>query len=367
MASSVARDPRAATLLRRLVGASDDGPSTTSPDTVTFADWLSFATRERVVPLLYHLATSVEHELTATQLDTLERAQIEAMTVAALLDRQLVDVADILTELGIAFAALKGTATANLDYPDPSWRQYGDVDLLVAPGDLSAACRELARSGWHEWYPLPRAHAPFAHAVTLTRGRGWELDVHQRLAHRAVGLRIPVEQLMRDRVGFELAGVEINALSANHRLVHAAVHAEMSRLESRRLSSVADVLLLATTHAAAADVVVDVVDEWRIRPLFERSIRRAFAEADLPVPATWETAMSRPLAQRDRMIEWAYGGGRRRPVREELAHLRLIQRPTERWTYLRSLLVTDEEYERRSGRRGRMAQLRYLAGRLRDR
>ena len=40
----------------------------------------------------------------------------------------------VLGAAGIDVRALKGPAVGRLEYPDPSWRAYGDVDLLV-PGD----------------------------------------------------------------------------------------------------------------------------------------------------------------------------------------------------------------------------------------
>ena len=350
-------------MLRFLVG---EEPQAT-PGLDTFSAWLAFASRQRLVPLLYHFVDEQCIELADEQLVELHDAQIEVMSVAARHDQQLIDLGELLRPVDVAFAALKGAAVANLDYPDPSWRQYGDLDVLVLGDDLPQVCELLTESGWRRGYPIPKGHERFTHAITMTHGRGRELDVHQRLAHRAVGLRIPVPEMLRRRVHFEIAGVEVPALSIQDRMIHVAVHAEMSRLESRRLSSVADVLLLATDRKMLAEEVIDMAEVWKIRPLVDRSIQNAFSIAGLALPAEWELAMARPVRSRDRLIEAAYPQGDRRPVREELAHVRLMSTWGDRWLYTKSFLLAGDDYGRQNDRSGPIAQGRYLIGRLRDR
>lgn len=363
MDSSHSADAEGAALLRFLVG--EEPHTTPRPD--TFSAWLAFASRQRLVPLLYHFVEDQGIELTDEQFVELHDAQVEVMSVAARHDQQLIDLGELLRPVEVAFAALKGAAVANLDYPDPSWRQYGDLDVLVLGDDLQQVCELLTEDGWRRGYPIPEGHERFTHAITMTYGRGRELDVHQRLAHRAVGLRIPVPEMLRRRVHFEIAGVDVSALSVEDRMIHAAVHAEMSRLESRRLSSVADVLLLATDRKALAEEVIGRAEMWRIRPLVERSIQSAFSIADLALPVEWALAMARPIRSRDRLIEAAYPSGDRRPMREELAHLRLMSTWSDRWLYMKSFLLTGDDYGRQNNRSGPIAQGRYLIGRLRDR
>ena len=55
------------------------------------------------------------------------------------LERVLLETVAELDALGAEFRVLKGTAVAHLDYPDPSWRGFGDIDLLVRPMTTTAS------------------------------------------------------------------------------------------------------------------------------------------------------------------------------------------------------------------------------------
>ena len=66
------------------------------------------------------------------------------------LERVALDVTADLAAAGIETRLLKGAATARLDYDDPSWRSFGDVDLLVR-------VRRLRRGRGPP--RVPRAHA----------------------------------------------------------------------------------------------------------------------------------------------------------------------------------------------------------------
>jgi Uncharacterised nucleotidyltransferase len=88
-----------------------------------------------------------------------------------------------LAQAGIRSLALKGTFLAEAVYGDPGLRGAADIDLLVAPGDLSAALAVVRRAG----YGAPRDHVardglPLLH-YTLTDGSGRlpALDLHWRV------------------------------------------------------------------------------------------------------------------------------------------------------------------------------------------
>src|SRR5690606_31884232 len=105
----------------------------------------------------------------------------------------------------VAFAVRKGAATAHLDYLETTWRHFGDADLLVSPEAYDDARVVVSRAGWAQGYPVPRRHEEFTHAITFIRN-GVELDLHQRVGHRAIGRLIPPSSLLDARVPFEIAG-----------------------------------------------------------------------------------------------------------------------------------------------------------------
>ena len=272
----------------------------------------------------------------------------------------------MLAEQGIRSAVLKGGATAHLDYPDPSWREVNDIDLLIDPANRTAAVSVLRQAGWVQGYALPEGHDEFTHAVTLVRDQV-ELDLHQRVSRRALGLRVPTHELLDHAVPFEVAGFEMRALDDVDRLIHSALHMTAARGLDLRLSSVADVLLAAHLRSHLASDVLERAERWRVRSLVERGVSVAYHATWLDLPPDWSEAMLRPTRRRDRLVERAYLGTDHRPVVAELAYLRLLEGWGKRWRYVRGYFKTDADYEAQHGRSGFAAQARYVVSKLRSR
>jgi hypothetical protein len=353
---------RQAALLRVVVGRL--GP--VIPDAATWAQWTALARMERVTPLLYVLVDTVPTDLSDEQRNQIHFLQRAVLSHSVQLEHHLIAVAAVLAEHGIRCAVLKGAATAHLDYPDPSWREFVDIDLLIGPADRTRATALLGREGWVQRYALPRGHEEYTHAVTFVH-EAMELDLHQRIGHRALGLLVPTRDLLDRAASFEIAGSEFGALETVDRLIHSAIHTATSKGLNRRLSSVADVLLGADRLASLAGDVLSRAERWRVRPLVERAVRDAYEAARLEVHRDWADAMRRPTRHRDRLVDRAYLGAVRRPVVEELAYLRLLPGWRNRWRYTRGYLATDPEYARQHGRSGVRAQARYVVSKLRSR
>jgi hypothetical protein len=342
----------------RLLRAALDLEGPVDPTSSDWELWTHVAIHQRVLPLLWRSVAA------AAPLDDEQRAEAEAMQleVAALsveLEQQLLNVADQLDDAEVEFVVLKGCATAHLDYVDPASRQFGDVDLLAAVHSFSRARTVLEESGWKPIYGVPAAHERLAHAIPLQGPAGLEIDLHRFLGHRALGLAMPVEELLVDAAEYEIAGRRFRALSDHDRLIHAAVHAISSRGTYQRLSSVADVLVLGRKNAAQAVAVLDRAETWKMRLLVEEALKRAHAQAMLPLPDAWSDAMRPKTTQRDRLLDYAYLGPRRRPVIEELAYLRRLS-AADRLSYFWGHVRPDS-----TGAELR-PRLRYLWSRLRQ-
>lgn len=344
--------------------AVSDGPDST-PSGEDWGLWYAVAQGERVVPLLYHLVDAELTDLSDEQRAQLHRLQRDVMSHCVRLEHHLVHVVRSLGEQGIQSAVLKGAASAHLDYPDPSWREFVDVDVLIDPSDRMAALDVLSREGWTQAYALPRGHEDYTHAVTLARN-GVELDLHQRIGHRALGLRVPTAELLRQTVPFVVAESTFFALGDIDRLIHAALHMVSSRGVNRHLSSVADVLVGAGLRREVASEVLGRAERWRVRPLIERAVLSAHEIAGVEVPAEWLGAMRQPIRHRDRLLEHAYLDERRRPLSEELAHLRLLAGWRDRWRYAAGYVIAGDEYRAQHRRSSTLAQVRYLSSKLRS-
>ena len=60
------------------------------------------------------------------------------------LEHHLLAVTTVLSAHGIASVVLQGGATAHLDYPQPWWREFGDIDLLIDSTNLLRATERHA-------------------------------------------------------------------------------------------------------------------------------------------------------------------------------------------------------------------------------
>jgi hypothetical protein len=369
-------DGRAARLLRAAIGrsgpiaaAAASHPDAADPDAAGAGPWIALAEEHRIVPLLYVAARADGAGAWADTAisERIRRLQLDVASAAVRIEHGALVALGLLDAAGIRWALLKGVATAHLDHADPSWRQFGDVDLLVQPSDMDTARRVLGAAGWRQSYALPDRHERFTHAFTFACDGVLELDVHQRIGHRALGRLVPTEALLRERVSFELAGRTVWALSDLDRTIHACIHSVSSRGEYRRLSSVADVLVLSYLHEDRAAEVIERADGWRVRSVVEAGVRDAWKAAQLPLPDGWADAFRAPAVRRSWLVDRAYLGERRRPLSEELAHLRHLPDNRDRATYLWGLVAPGAEYRAVKGRRSVRAQLRYLWQRLRSR
>jgi hypothetical protein len=110
---------------------------------------------------------------------TLEHARLRALLFQATVDR----ICAALDARGIRSLPLKGVTLAEAIYPDPGLRLYGDVDILVAAGQLREAAAALSTLG----YGPPRDPARVAGLPQLhfhvedPRGRLPAVELHWRV------------------------------------------------------------------------------------------------------------------------------------------------------------------------------------------
>lgn len=336
------------------------------PTARDWSEWVELARTERVLPQLYEIALTAP-ELTDDQRAQAAAIQLDVASTMVRLEHSLLEVAELLDGRGIPYAVLKGIATAHLDHLDPSYRQFGDIDLLISPDDLAAARARLEPAGWRQAYRLPKHHEEFTHAVTFSAGGLAELDLHQRIAHRALGLMVPTQELLAARVPVDIAGRRLWALSRPDRLIHGAIHAAVSRGAYQRLSSATDVLRLVLLTSAEAGALLTRAERWGVRSIVEQAVRTAHAAAQLAIPAPWEQAMAVPPRTRSRLVDAAYLSARRRPVLEELAHLRLLRGRGARRRYLSGYFVIEDRVAGGGQRDPLRERARYLWSRLTQR
>ena len=211
-----------------------------------FTEWLKLAQAQRVIPLLYALTTEAGSGFSVAERQTTRTAQIDVMAAAVHLEHYLIQVTAHLAEVGVTS-------------PSSRAAQRLISTTRIRPCGSTAKRRPARRASRLRSRPFtprrsglapagavpPRHHDRFTHAITFRRTPRVEVDLHQHIAHRALGQLIPTHELLADSVQYEIAGRQLRALSRPDRLIHAAIHAVSSRGAYHPLSTTADVLLLA--------------------------------------------------------------------------------------------------------------------------
>ncbi len=178
------------------------------------------------------------------------------------LDAVLLEIWGALDDAGIPTRVLKGAAIASLDEPDPAWRAYSDVDLLVPADRLMEAARVVAaRCGTHPVVPPVRGWWAdrFAKGITLVHLSGIQVDLHRLLAAGPIGARLRPACLFQAGRPFRVGGHDLVALADAHRFLHACVHAVLGATRGGRHRR--DVLLLAS-QVKPSDLAPHWVDGW---------------------------------------------------------------------------------------------------------
>jgi hypothetical protein len=153
----------------------------------------------------------------------------EQMLHCLAIERSLLRVASNLDDAGVPFLVLKGPALAHGLYPDPSWRPFGDLDLLVRTEDWRLACDVVRSAGYRRDLPEPRSgfDVRFGKAATHTNEDGLQLDLHRTLTLGPFGLWLDPGELFEETVTFDLGGQTFRRLADTNLLLHACIHASL--------------------------------------------------------------------------------------------------------------------------------------------
>ena len=92
-------------------------------------------------------------EVTAPELKNKQRYRVEQSAFALKVAGFQELVSEVLTSNGIRFLGLKGLSLSQLLYGDICRREFGDLDVLVAPPDALRAIRILEQNGFARTYP----------------------------------------------------------------------------------------------------------------------------------------------------------------------------------------------------------------------
>lgn len=342
---------------RRIVGFALPG---SDPEAITVEDgeWPAFfrhVVDQRLTGLAVAALEAGRLTLGKPESEPLLERHRQAMVQALALERALLGLVAALEGSGVEVVVLKGSALAHTVYPDPSWRPYGDVDLLVRSTDWRRACLVLDELGFHRKLPEPRPgfDERFGKAAAHRDGLGLEVDLHRTLVVGPFGLWMQPEELFDRTTTFELGGRTLRRLDDTALLLHACVHASLGWTPPL-LMPVRDVVQVAASGDVDWVLLGHLAGGWRLGPVVRHAFQTASEILGTPWPVRGRAVLAAEPRRRDRRALEAYTTSRRRRGGTALTTIRAIPGLRAKATYLRDLLFPDPEFlTARTGERKR--------------
>jgi hypothetical protein len=297
--------------------------------------------RRRLAGLLQAAVDAGMWPVTPTQRRELSELHLRWSIATLDLEVALLDAVEQLRADDLEVIVLKGAAHAHLLYREPSWRLFGDNDLLVRGDDVGRAVHLLRGVGYVR--PVPELgrgfDARFGKGVTLRRVGGDELDLHRTLLFGTFGLLIDTDELFRTSRAIVLAGTSVGVLGAEARLLHLCYHAALGD-PVPKLASLRD---LAQTYAVGGHderIALDLARRWGALPVVQRAFELLRSELGLSIegPLAAE-ALECSLDRKDRRAIASYVGPGRGHAAKVLASLPYLDGAAEGLAFLRSAAV----------------------------
>jgi hypothetical protein len=327
-------------------GIRDDHPD--DPVDVSDVGWSGFLEQVALQRLTGLAVAAVEGgalRLSEVQEAELLEAQRESMMLALTLESRLLDLAPALETRGIRYAVLKGPAVAHSCYPDPSWRPFGDLDILVRRRDLLRASRVLAELGYRRAYPEPRRGfvERFGNTVLHRDRSDVEVDLHHTLIAGPFGQWIDADRLFEGLVTFPLGGRAIPRLTDTALLLHSVIHASLGH-RPPLLLPVRDVAQVLRTSSVDPGLLAQWVRDWHLRGVMAHAFDQAERLTGVRPDRSVRALCDRPAVGRDRWGLEAYATARRDRGGRALATLRAIRGIGAKVAFARALLFPGGEF-----------------------
>jgi hypothetical protein len=297
--------------------------------------------------------------LKAEQFDDLVERHRDAMAWCLKLERLLLDVAGAFGSDGIEFLVLKGPAVARVAYPDPSWRVFHDLDLLVRTEDWRRAVAVLERDFGPRRIPEPRPgwDERFGKGAVFLTTEGQQVDLHRTLAEGAFAQWDRSDDLFARAETLQISGRALERPDLPGLLFHACLHAALDK-GGDSTSTLRDIGALATIRPSVVpDVVSDLALPWRADRAVQLALVRTTTMLALPTLKQTSVRVRRDGLQ-ERAIRARHQGGS--PVQFHITTLRAIPSPTSKAAYLRAILTPRHGVPRTKRVDTRASLLRHL-------
>ena len=319
-----------------------------SIDAISEAEWVEIhrsLLTERLSPLASY---AIEHgSVIAADSQRLEIFvdHKSSMSLALVLERRLLEVYSQMTLAGIDARVLKGPAVAHLDYPDPSWRAFGDIDLLVPAGSFEVASEILSSGGARRRFAEVRDgfDSRFGKGACFAYPDGLQIDLHRTISAGPFGLSVDLDALFAGVDEFEIRSLKVRTISRQHRFMHACFHAALGDV-SPRLVALRDVAQMLLVNQIDLEQAIAIAREWRAEVVLARAITLTWDRLDLPPGdalawANWYL----PSRYEARALR-AYTSGNRSYATQVAAGVSAVPGIAGKLAYMRALLLPSRQH-----------------------
>ena len=322
-----------------------------------FDQLLHDARSQRLTGLLWAAVQSGMLPVTDEQVERTEWLHVETLAGVLSLERFMLDTVGELDRAGIPVRALKGPVLAHLDYPEPAWRTFGDVDLLVQGDDFDRATEVIIARGHRRRHPEPRPgfDRRFSKGTSFLTEDGLELDLHRTFTMGPLGVRLRLDELWARSEAFRMGGRQLHALPAEERFVHACYHAVLGEA-TPRLVPLRDIAQLALTRSLDLERVHHLIRTSGGEAVVSRAVRHAWHDlriADVLSLSAWAEAYRTDPRQ---AAELAVYGSHSSYARKSVASIRALPTWHDKASFVHALVLPDRSYlgTRHSGHLGRL-------------
>ena len=345
-------------LARRIAGFGLPGTMQPVPFVVSDHDWRSlieWVYGERITGLAVAAVEAGMLKLSEEQNVDLITGHRAAMAWALMVERTVLSVAEDLDAAGVPFVLLKGASLARTVYPDPEWRAFGDLDLLVRAPDWRSACAVFQRRGLARELPEPRRgfDERFGKAAVFEGADRIQIDLHQRLVLGPFGLWMDPDELFQHTAQVVIGGRSVPRLQDTELLLHVCMHASLGS-NPPKLQPLRDILQVATTGNVDWQRFEELARRWNLRAVVRHAFLAAGETLDSTIPEPAEAIVAyRPTLKEQRLLE-AYTTERRGRGGMAISTLAAIPTVGAKASYLRALLLPEREFLTARSGRGRL-------------
>jgi len=343
------REDREANLLVRRIAAFGS-PGTDAGESLVVEErcWPAFhriLTSQQLEGLAVAAATAGSLVLTDDQQASLLDATRDAMLWCLEIEKNLVGLTAAFAHARIDFLVLKGPAVAHTLYPDPSWRPFRDLDLLVRTRDWKRASETLISLGYRRFRPEPRPgfDERFGKAAVHLNDQGLNIDLHRTLVLGPFGLWMDPEMMFASAERFELAGRSFYRCSRTTMLLNACMHAALGS-SPPLLLPLRDVVQASNAPGLDWNEVEEHIDRWKLPAVMQLAVESAEEELGVTLPQQVVALGGRRSSRRERRALAAYLSDRRTRGGTARATLLAIPGVRAKVRYLSYMLVPTREF-----------------------